>query len=125
MHNLTINAARLWDTIMETAEFGRTEKGGVRRLTLTDLDRRVRDWFVARCREAGCSATVDEMGNIFAVRPGRNPDLPPVACGSHLDTQPTGGKFDGILGVLAGLEVVRTLNDAGFETEAPIMVVDW
>jgi N-carbamoyl-L-amino-acid hydrolase len=125
MHNLAINAERLWATIMETAEIGRTEKGGIKRLTLTDLDGRVRDWFAARCREAGCTVTVDEMGNIFAVRPGRNPDLAPITCGSHLDTQPTGGKFDGILGVLAGLEVVRTLNDVGFETEAPIMVVDW
>lgn len=123
--NLRIDAERLWSTIMETARFGATEKGGVRRLTLTDLDRVVRDWFVAACKQAGCSITIDEMGNIFARRPGRNDALPPVAIGSHLDTQPTGGKFDGILGVLAGLEVLRTLNDAGIETNAPIEVINW
>jgi N-carbamoyl-L-amino-acid hydrolase len=123
--NLRIDAARLWDSIMETAQIGATAKGGVRRLTLTDLDREVRDWFVAACRQAGCTVTVDEMGNIFARRPGRDNSLPPIAIGSHLDTQPTGGKFDGIIGVLAGLEVLRTLNDAGYETNAPIEVIDW
>lgn len=125
MQNLTINAQRLWDTLMETAEIGKTPKGGIRRLTLTDLDRQVRDWFVTKCEEAGCTVTVDEMGNIFALRPGRDNSLPPVACGSHLDTQPTGGKYDGVLGVLAGLEVVRTLNDAGYETNAPILITNW
>ncbi|MEE8272910.1 MAG: Zn-dependent hydrolase [Alphaproteobacteria bacterium] len=125
MPDLTVNGPRLWDTIMETAQIGRTPKGGIKRLTLTDLDRQVRDWFVARCEHAGCDVGIDEMGNIYAVRPGRNGALPPVVCGSHLDTQPTGGKFDGVLGVLAGLEVIRTLNDAGRETEAPVMVVDW
>lgn len=125
MQNLQINAQRLWDTLMETAEIGKTPKGGIKRLTLTDLDRQVRDWFVARCQEAGCTVTVDEMGNIFALRPGKDNALPPVAVGSHLDTQPTGGKFDGILGVLAGLEAIRTLNDAGYETTAPLMVVNW
>ncbi|HET8726407.1 MAG TPA: Zn-dependent hydrolase [Alphaproteobacteria bacterium] len=125
MLNLRINAQRLWDTIMETAEFGKTPKGGIKRLTVSDLDKKVRDWFVAKCKEAGCTVTVDEMGNIFALRPGRDNSLPPIACGSHLDTQPTGGKFDGVLGVLAGLEVVRTLNDAGIETNAPIMVANW
>jgi len=125
MQNLRINAQRLWDTIMETAQIGGTAKGGVKRLTLTDLDRQVRDWFVAQCEAAGCEVGVDDMGNIYAVRPGRDNSLPPIACGSHLDTQPTGGKFDGILGVLAGLEIIRTLNDAGYETNRPIMVVDW
>jgi N-carbamoyl-L-amino-acid hydrolase len=125
MNNLRIDAARLWDTIMETARIGATEKGGVRRLTLTDLDRQVRDWFVAACTDAGCTITIDELGNIFARRPGRDNTLPPIAMGSHLDTQPTGGKFDGIVGVLAALEVVRTLNDAGYETRAPLEVINW
>ena len=125
MHNLTIDAQRMWDSIMETAEIGKTPKGGIKRLTLTDLDREVRDWFVAKCREAGCTTGIDEMGNIYAVRPGKDNSLPPIVCGSHLDTQPTGGKFDGILGVLSGLEVIRTLNDADYETNAPLMVVNW
>jgi N-carbamoyl-L-amino-acid hydrolase len=123
--NLRIDADRLWADIMATARIGATEKGGVRRLTLTDLDRAVRDWFVASCKSAGCTVTVDEMGNIFAHRPGKNPDLPPIAMGSHLDTQPSGGKFDGIIGVLSGLEVLRALNDSGYETNAPIEVIDW
>jgi N-carbamoyl-L-amino-acid hydrolase len=123
--NLSIDAQRLWDTLMETAEIGKTAKGGIKRLTLTDLDRQVRDWLVRQAEAGGCSVANDQMGNIFATRPGRNNDLPAVACGSHLDTQPTGGKFDGILGVLAGLELIRTLNDVGFETEAPVMVVNW
>lgn len=110
---------------METAEIGKTAKGGIKRLTLTDLDRQVRDWFISAAKEAGCSVVIDQMGNIFATRPGRNNELPAVACGSHLDTQPTGGKFDGILGVLAGLELIRTLNDVGYDTEAPVMVVNW
>jgi N-carbamoyl-L-amino-acid hydrolase len=125
MHNLTIDAQRMWDSIMETAEIGKTPKGGIKRLTLTDLDRQVRDWFVAKCEAAGCTVGVDEMGNIYALRPGKDNSLPPIVCGSHLDTQPTGGKFDGILGVLSGLEVIHTLNDAEYETNAPIMVVNW
>ena len=123
--NLRIDAARLWDTIMETGQIGATPKGGVKRLTLTDLDRQVRDWFVDACKKAGCTVQVDEMGNIFARRPGRDNSLPPIAVGSHLDTQPTGGKYDGIIGVLSGLEILRTLNDAGYETNAPIEVIDW
>ena len=85
---------------METAQIGGTPKGGICRLTLTDLDRQVRDWFRSACEAAGCTVTVDDMGNIFARRPGRDPSLPPIAIGSHLDTQPTGGKYDGIIGVL-------------------------
>jgi len=123
--NATVNAERLWSSIMETARIGATPKGGIKRLTLTDLDREVRDWFRAACAEAGCEVAFDDLGNIFAVRPGRNPALPPIAIGSHLDTQPTGGKYDGVIGVLAGLEVLRTLNDLGIETEAPIAVIDW
>jgi N-carbamoyl-L-amino-acid hydrolase len=123
--NLTVDAQRLWESILETARMGGTPRGGVKRLALSEEDRQVRDWFAAQARAAGCSVTVDEMGNIFAIRPGRDNSLPPIACGSHLDTQPTGGKFDGILGVLAGLEIIRTLNDADYRTEAPLMVVNW
>jgi N-carbamoyl-L-amino-acid hydrolase len=120
-----INRDRLWASLMELAKLGATVKGGVCRLALTDLDRQARDLFVQWCKDAGCSVTVDEVGNIFARRPGRNPNLPPVMTGSHIDTQPTGGKFDGCFGVLAGVEVLRTLNDLGVETEAPLEVVVW
>lgn len=123
--NMRVDGARLWETIMETAKIGGTEKGGVKRLTLTDLDAQVRRWFIGACEAAGCDVHYDDMGNIFARRPGKDNSLPPIAIGSHLDTQPTGGKFDGIIGVLAGLEVIRTLNDAGIETNAPIEVVNW
>jgi beta-ureidopropionase / N-carbamoyl-L-amino-acid hydrolase len=122
--NLRINGARLWDELMETAAIGATQKGGICRLTLTDLDRQVRDWFTARAEGLGCTVTVDSMGAMFARRAGRA-DVPPIAMGSHLDTQPTGGKFDGVLGVLAALEALRTLVDAGYETFAPIEVVNW
>ncbi|HYE48683.1 MAG TPA: Zn-dependent hydrolase [Azospirillaceae bacterium] len=123
--NLAINGQRLWDSLMEMARIGATPKGGVCRLALTDLDRESRDLFVRWCEAAGCTVTVDAIGNIFARRPGRNDALPPVLMGSHLDSQPTGGKFDGVYGVLAGLEVVRTLNDLGYQTEAPLEVVCW
>jgi len=125
MRNLRINGERLWQSLMEMARIGATEKGGVCRLALTDLDREGRELFIRWCKDAGCSVSVDRMGNIFARRPGKNPSLPPVLAGSHLDTQPTGGKFDGVYGVLAGLEVVRTLNDLGYETEAPVEIVVW
>jgi N-carbamoyl-L-amino-acid hydrolase len=123
--NLRIDADRLWASIMETAAIGATDKGGIKRLTLTDLDREVRNWFVARCEAAGCTVSIDTLGNISARRPGRDNSLPPIAMGSHLDTQPTGGKFDGVIGVLAGLEVLRSLNDAGIETNAPLEVINW
>jgi N-carbamoyl-L-amino-acid hydrolase len=123
--NLQINPQRLWDTIMETAQFGATQKGGICRLTLTDLDRKVRDWFKARCEAFGCTVSVDEVGNMFARRPGRNNALAPIAMGSHLDTQPTGGKFDGVLGVLGALEALRTLAETGYETNAPVEIVNW
>jgi len=123
--NLKINSARLWDAINETAKFGGTAKGGVRRLTLGPEDKQVRDWFRKACEEAGLDVTVDALGSMFALRKGRNMSKAPIGIGSHLDTQPTGGKFDGILGVLGALEVVRTLNDAGIETDAPICVVNW
>ncbi len=125
MHNLTIDGDRLWQTIMETAAFGATPDGGIRRLTLSQEDRQVRDWLRAQCEAIGCSIKVDTVGNMFAMRPGTNEHALPIAMGSHLDTQPTGGKFDGILGVLAGLEVLRTLHDAGYETQHPLMLVNW
>ena len=122
---LAVNSARLWQSLMDLARIGATDKGGVRRLTLTDVDRQGRDQFVAWCREAGMSIEVDGIGNIFARRAGADPALPPVAMGSHLDSQPSGGKFDGAYGVMAGLEIVRTLNDAGVRTRAPIEVAAW
>ncbi|MBU0725069.1 MAG: Zn-dependent hydrolase [Alphaproteobacteria bacterium] len=125
MKNIQVKGDRLWDSLMEMAKIGATEKGGNCRLALSDLDKDGRDLFVRWCEEAGCTVTVDGIGNIFARRPGKNNDLPPVMTGSHLDTQPTGGRFDGVYGVLAGLEVVRTLNDAGIETESPVEVVVW
>jgi len=120
-----VDGARLWDGLMAMAEIGATEKGGSCRLALSDEDRAGRDLFRRWAEEAGCAIAVDSMGNIFARRAGRAADTPPVATGSHLDTQPTGGKFDGVYGVLAGLEVVRRLNDLGIETAAPIEVVVW
>ncbi len=123
--NLKVNGDRLWDSLMEMAKIGPGVAGGNCRLALTDFDREGRDLFVKWCQEAGCSITVDKMGNIFARRPGTDPKLDPVTTGSHLDTQPTGGKFDGVFGVLAGLEVIRTLNDNGIETAAPIEVAVW
>ena len=120
-----INRDRLWQSLMDLAQLGATVKGGVCRLALTDLDRQARDLFVQWCEAAGCSVSVDAIGNIFARRAGRNPALPPVMTGSHIDTQPTGGKFDGCYGVMAGLEVIRTLNDLNIETAAPIEVVVW
>ena len=107
------------------AEIGATPKGGVRRLTLTDVDRRGRDRFRAECEAAGLTVRVDAIGNMFARRAGRDPDRLPVLFGSHLDSQPSGGKFDGALGVLAGLEVMHTLNDLGIVTEAPLELVNW
>jgi beta-ureidopropionase / N-carbamoyl-L-amino-acid hydrolase len=123
--NLTINPQRLWDTLMETAQFGGTPKGGIKRLTVSDEDKRVRDWFKAECEKLGCTVEVDEVGNMFATRPGKRQDLAPIAMGSHLDTQPTGGKFDGVLGVLGPLEVMRTLVGMGYESNAPLMIVNW
>jgi N-carbamoyl-L-amino-acid hydrolase len=123
--NIKINGVRLWDSLMEMAKIGATPKGGVHRLTLTDLDRQSRDLFVQWCKTAGCAITVDRMGSIFARRAGADNALPPVMLGSHLDTQPTGGKFDGALGVLAALEVVRTLDDLDIKTRHPIEIAMW
>ncbi|HOI66257.1 MAG TPA: Zn-dependent hydrolase [Thiomonas arsenitoxydans] len=122
---LRVNGERLWQSLMELAQIGATPKGGVCRLTLTDLDKQGRDLVLAWAREAGMSVTIDKIGNGFMRRAGRNNALPPIMTGSHIDTQPTGGKFDGNYGVLAGLEVVRTLNDHGIQTEAPIEVAFW
>jgi beta-ureidopropionase / N-carbamoyl-L-amino-acid hydrolase len=124
MTNLRIDGERLWGELMETAAIGGTAKGGICRLTLTDLDRQVRDWFKARAEKLGCTVAVDDMGVMYARRAG-SADVPPIAMGSHLDTQPTGGKFDGALGVLGALEALRTLVEAGYQTHAPIEVVNW
>ncbi len=123
--NLQIDSARLWGDIHETAKFGATPKGGVKRLTLGTEDGQVRDWFRTACEAAGCKVSVDALGTMFAIRPGRDMSKPPIGIGSHLDTQPTGGKYDGILGTLAALEVVRALNDAGIETDVPLCVCNW
>ena len=123
--NSRINGERLWASLMELAKIGATPKGGCCRLTLTDLDRQGRDLVIRWAKAAGLSVTVDKIGNVFMRREGRNPSLPPIVSGSHIDTQPTGGKFDGNYGVLAALEVVRTLNDLHIETEAPVEVVFW
>jgi N-carbamoyl-L-amino-acid hydrolase len=125
MRNLTVDGRRLWNSLMEMARIGATPKGGVCRLALTDLDRVGRELFISWCRATGCTISIDKAGNIFARRPGRDPGRPAVMTGSHLDTQPTGGRFDGIFGVLAGLEVVRTLDDNGIETEAAIEIAVW
>lgn len=123
--NQRIDGPRLWDSLMDMARFGATPKGGVRRLTLTDIDRQGREHFRANCEAAGLTVRVDAIGNMFARRPGRDPNRLPVLMGSHLDSQPSGGKFDGALGVIAGLEVMRSLNDLGITTEAPIELVNW
>ena len=122
---LRINGSRLWAAIMELAQIGATPKGGVKRLALTDLDKQGRDLVVSWAKQAGLTVTVDKIGNVFMRREGTNPALPPIVSGSHIDTQPTGGKFDGNYGVLAALEVVRTLNDHHIQTEAAIEVAFW
>lgn len=120
-----ISTERLYESLMELAQIGATPKGGNCRLALTALDGQGRDLVTGWMRDAGMSVSVDQVGNIFGRRPGKNDSLAPVMTGSHIDTQPTGGKFDGCFGVLAGLEVVRTLNDHGIETDAPIEVAIW
>ena len=123
--NLKTNASRLWESLMEMAKIGPGIAGGNNRQTLTDEDSEGRHLFQRWCEEAGCTMGVDTMGNMFATRPGTDPDALPVYVGSHLDTQPTGGKYDGVLGVLSGLEIVRTLNDLGIKTKHPIVVTNW
>ncbi|HEV7309770.1 Zn-dependent hydrolase [Ensifer sp.] len=119
------NGDRLWNDIVGTARFGGAENGGVTRLTLSDEDRQVRDWYVSECRGLGCTIEIDGIGNIFATYPGEDMSLPAIAVGSHLDTQPKGGRFDGILGVLAGVEVLRTLKESGTRLRHPLTVVNW
>lgn len=123
--NLPLSGARLWDSLMEIARIGGTPKGGCNRQTLTDLDAEGRALFQRWGEAVGLTLTVDRVGNMIFTRPGRDPSRKPIAVGSHLDTQPTGGKFDGILGVLAGLEIMRALHEAGAETEAPLMLINW
>jgi N-carbamoyl-L-amino-acid hydrolase len=125
LSNIRIDGGRLWDSLMEMAKIGATPKGGCKRLTLTDLDREGRALFISWCKAAGCGVAIDEMGNVFARRPGVEDGLAPVVMGSHLDTQPTGGKFDGVLGVLGALEVVRSLNDLKIKTKRPIEIANW
>jgi beta-ureidopropionase / N-carbamoyl-L-amino-acid hydrolase len=125
LDTLRVDGDRLWRSLMELAQIGATAKGGVCRLALTDLDKQGRDLVVQWARDAGMSVTVDKIGNTFMRRSGLNNSLAPIMTGSHIDTQPTGGKFDGNYGVLAGIEVVRTLNDHGIETQAPIEVAFW
>src|SRR5471032_2929470 len=122
---LKIDGPRLWATLVAMAQIGATPKGGVRRLALTEEDQRGRELFATWCREAGMKVRTDEVGNLFARREGSDANAKPVLIGSHLDTQPEGGRFDGVYGVLAALEVVRTLNDHGVATEKPIEIVSW
>lgn len=123
--NLQTDSQRLWTALMELAQLGATPKGGVNRQAMTELDRQARDLFIDWCRAEGCTIRIDAIGNIFARRPGQHPEAPAIMTGSHIDTQPTGGKYDGCFGVLAGLEVIRTLNQHDIQTRAPIEVVVW
>jgi len=123
--NLKVNADRLWDSLMEMAKIGPGVAGGNNRQTVTDEDGEGRTLFQSWCEAAGLSMGLDQMGNMFARREGTDPDALPVYVGSHLDTQPTGGKYDGVLGVLGGLEIIRTLNDLGIRTKHPIVVTNW
>jgi N-carbamoyl-L-amino-acid hydrolase len=122
---IRINGERLWASIQRSGEIGVGRPGGLARLALSDADREMRDLFVSWCREAGCEVTIDRLGSIFARREGTDASLPPVVMGSHLDTQVNGGKYDGIVGVLAGLEVIRALNDHDVRTQRPIELVSW
>jgi beta-ureidopropionase / N-carbamoyl-L-amino-acid hydrolase len=123
--NLRINGERLWDSLMEMAKIGPGVRGGNNRQTLTDADAQGRKLFESWCEDAGMTMGVDKMGTMFMTRPGTDPDALPVYVGSHLDTQPTGGKFDGVLGVLSALEAVRSMNDLGIKTKHPIVVTNW
>ena len=123
--SLAVDARRFWSTVMRSGEIGPGKAGGLRRLALTDADKAMRDLFVTWCTEVGCTVTIDRVGNIFARRPGTDDHLPPVLMGSHLDTQVAGGKYDGIVGVLAGLEVLRTLDGARVATKRPLELVCW
>ena len=123
--NIKINKKRLINSIEEMAKIGKTAKGGVNRQALTDLDKIGRDLFIKWCKKENLAISIDKMGNIFAKRDGKNNKLPSIMSGSHLDTQPTGGKYDGALGVLCALEVIRSLNDINYITESPLEIVVW
>ena len=123
--NVRINGARLWDSLMQMAQIGPGVAGGNNRQTLTDADAEGRRLFQSWCEDAGMTMAVDRMGNMFMRSEGEDPTLAPVYIGSHLDTQPTGGKYDGVLGVLSGLEVIRAIRDMGLRTRRPIVVVNW
>jgi len=123
--NLKVNGSRLWETLMDMAKIGPGVAGGNNRQAVTDEDGEGRHLFQDWCTAAGCTMGVDTMGNMFARREGTDPDALPVYVGSHLDTQPTGGKYDGVLGVLAGLEVIRTMNDLDIKTKHPVVVTNW
>ncbi|MBB3979450.1 N-carbamoyl-L-amino-acid hydrolase [Rhizobium azooxidifex] len=123
--NMRVNADRLWDSLMDMAKIGPGVAGGNNRQTLTDADAEGRSLFKRWCEAAGMSVSADKMGTMFATRPGTDPDALPVYIGSHLDTQPTGGKYDGVLGVLSGLEVIRSMNDLGIRTKHPVVVTNW
>ena len=123
--NLRINGDRLWESLMDMAQIGPGVAGGNNRQTLTDSDKEGRELFQRWCDEAGLTMGVDKMGTMFMTRAGTDPEALPVYIGSHLDTQPTGGKYDGVLGVLAGLEVIRSMNDLGIKTKHPIVVTNW
>ena len=125
LKDLRVNGKRLQGSLEKMAKIGATPGGGVQRLTLTDEDKQARDLFVKWLQALNLEIIVDEMGNIFGKRPGKNNDLPPVMSGSHIDSQPKGGRFDGILGVMGPLEVLRTLHENNVETERPIVIVDW
>ncbi len=124
-HNLPLSGARLWDSLMQMARIGATPGGGNDRQSLTDADAEGRRLLVAWAQAIGCQVGIDRLGTTRILRPGRDPSRKPVAVGSHLDTVPTGGRFDGVLGVLVGLEILRALHEAGAETEAPVMVINW
>jgi N-carbamoyl-L-amino-acid hydrolase len=125
LKELRVNGDRLWRRLMTMAQVGQTSKGGVCRVALTDEDKEGRDLFIEWSSKAGCTISMDQIGNIFARRSGVDNRLEPVLVGSHLDSQPTGGKYDGAYGVLAGLEVVETLNDAEIVTDRPLEIVSW
>jgi N-carbamoyl-L-amino-acid hydrolase len=125
INHLRVNGERYWNAIIESGKIGFIKDQGLCRLSLTDADKEMRDLFVSWCREANCTIIIDKMGNIFARRPGQKKRLPSIMIGSHLDTTISGGRFDGVAGVMAGLEVIRTLNDHGIETKRSIEVVDW
>ncbi|KIW16783.1 hypothetical protein PV08_03973 [Exophiala spinifera] len=123
--NLRTNAERMNDTLQFSCQWGSTEDGGMNRLSGNDDDKKVRDWFIAETAKYGCTHKIDVMGNIFAIRPGQNNDIPPIGLGSHLDTQPTGGKYDGILGVCCAIEVLKVIHENNITTYAPLAVINW